>query len=92
MKKFYANHSYRGRWFGLTFCCKTLKEAADILGTSTYSVRKYYGSGSKTNEPFEGIQAEAYCSRAVEAVGHRNKIDFEEAKKLVDIHCAKNQI
>ena len=86
MKIFHVNHSYRGRFFDIKFCCKTTKEACERIDISYHYMLKYHGSGMKITDDkyFDNIKAVAYSSNAVRDIGHRNEIDFDEAKAIID--------
>lgn len=86
MKLFRMNYGYKGRYFDIEFCCKTVKEACDRMGVSYHEMKTYHGTGMKIkdNEVFDNIKAVAYSHNAVVSIGHRDEIDFEEAKKIID--------
>jgi len=86
MKLFHVNYGYRDRYFDIKFCCKTAKEASERINVSYHYLRTYHGAGTKItdDEYFDNIKAVAYSHKAVESIGHRNEIDFEEAKKIID--------
>lgn len=89
MKVFFANIGYRGRWFDVKFCAKSMAAAAEKIDVTPYYIKTYVGSGTKTDSPFEGVFAKAYCHRAIQLIGHRDYIRFEEAKAMVDIASEK---
>tara|TARA_R110000772_G_scaffold214836_1_gene325332 strand:+ start:188 stop:481 length:294 start_codon:yes stop_codon:yes gene_type:complete len=91
MKIFRVHYIYRGRNFDLKFCCKTVKVACERIGISYHEMKTYHGTGQKINEDeyFDNIKAVPYGHRAVESIGHRNEIDFEEAKKIIDEEAKK---
>ena len=86
MKLFHVHYGYRDRYFDLKFCNKTVKEACERVGMSYHEMKTYHGTGQKImdDEYFDNIKAVAYSYKAVESIGHRNEIDFEEAKKIID--------
>ena len=86
MKIFYIHYGYRGRHFDLTFCNKTVKAACERIGLTYHEMRTYHGTGQKISEDeyFDNIKAKPYCHKAVQSIGHRDEIDFEEAKKIID--------
>lgn len=87
MKVFNANLGYRGRFFDVTFCAKTMKEACKIIDVNMYYMKTYIGSGMEIKTPFTEIYATAYSHKAVVDIGHRNKILYEDAKIIVDRKC-----
>lgn len=83
MKEYHANSQYKGRYFDFRFCAKGNKEAAEILGCSIYHVSNYFGS-NKTDKPYSEVFVTPYCHKAVEDIGHKKEILFEDAKKIID--------
>ena len=86
MRLFHVHYGYRGRYFDLKFCCNTVKEACERIGLSYHEMRTYHGTGVKINhdEYFDNIKATPYNFTAVRDIGHRNEMDFEEAKNIID--------
>lgn len=86
MRRFYVNYNYRGNYFDITFCCKTVKEACERINVTYHEMRTYHGTGKKITEDkyFDNIRAVAYSHNAVQIIGHRDEIDFEEAKRIID--------
>jgi len=88
MKVFYTNYPYRGRYFDIKFCAKTKKEACEYLNYS-YAYLRDYVHCDEIDEPFTGVKATPYGHSAVRDIGHRNEMDFEEAKKIIDAVAKK---
>jgi hypothetical protein len=86
MKIFHVHYGYRSRYFDIKFCCKTVKAACERIDMSYHEMKTYHGTGRKItdDEYFDNIKAVAYTHKALESIGHRNEIDFEEAKKIID--------
>jgi len=83
MKRFLANIQYRGRYFEVEFYAKTIKDAANRINDSEYFIKTYCHYSERV-KMFDNIKAIAYGHSAVRDIGHRNKIDFEDAKKIID--------
>ncbi|CAB4131352.1 hypothetical protein UFOVP129_73 [uncultured Caudovirales phage] len=79
------NKQYRGASFDIRFCAKNKKHACEILECSMYYLNNYCYC-NKTERQYKEIFAKPYGTHAIEAVGHKNEMLFEDAKKLVDVY------
>tara|TARA_R110000796_G_scaffold162503_2_gene279291 strand:- start:7071 stop:7298 length:228 start_codon:yes stop_codon:yes gene_type:complete len=63
-----------------------VKEACERVDISYHEMRTYHGTGKKISddEYFDNIKAKPYSHKAVQTIGHRNELDFEEAKRIID--------
>lgn len=50
MKQFDGMHLYRGIQIPVVFCCKSVKEASQLMGLSCYYIKTYYGCVSPNND------------------------------------------
>ena len=88
-KEFFTNFGYRGRYFDISLCAKSMKEVAEILHVSSYYASRYIGTGMEIKEPYTEIWATPYSYNAVQLLGKKRML-FDEAKRLIDEEANKN--
>lgn len=87
-KEFFTNFGYRGRYFDISLCAKSMKEVAEILDVSLYYARRYIGTGMDIEKPYTEIWATPYSHSAVQLLGKKRML-FDEAKRLIDEEAKK---
>ena len=95
MKQFIGNTVYKGRSYDFRLCAKSMKQVAEILDTTYYQVKTYYGAGMEIEDDkvFEGILVVPYGSKSAESLGLigniHDEITLEEFKERVDKYITK---
>jgi hypothetical protein len=90
MKRFNGNILYRGRSLDVSFCAKSIKEAAKILDCSESYVRKFiYVNTVGEGGVFTGVIAVPYGYQALQVLEKGKEYDLEEAKRLIDKYAEK---
>jgi hypothetical protein len=88
MKQYRGDTNYLGRIFEFRFCAKNNKEACEILNISNHHLTNYVHY-DKIEEPYEGMFVKAYNYVAQQTIGHKDEINFEDAKRIVDEEASK---